>query len=75
MAYLIYQVAVGPESELYEICIDSVARYCERFGIKHMVQREPKLCIAPVHSQRSDNALRLGYLPIFEKEKRLPLKL
>lgn len=65
---LIYQVAVGPERSLYESCIASVSRYCQRYGITHHVQREPILKIVPQDSHRSEGALRLGYLPIFEKE-------
>ncbi len=64
---LIYQVAVGEVPEFYAPCIASVARYCERYDIEHIVQREPLLKIAPLASKRSVNALRLGYLPIFEK--------
>ena len=65
---LIYQVAVGEVPAFYERCIDSVNRYCNRYGIVHHVQREPLLKIAPKDSKRSTNALRLGFLPIFEKE-------
>jgi len=65
---LIYQVAVGEVPAYYETCIESVARYCWRHGIAHHVQREPLLKIAPKASKRSENALRLGYLPIYEKE-------
>lgn len=68
---LIYQVAVGDVPAFYWDCIDSVARYCERVGCDHVVQREPLLRIAPVKSARSENALRLGYLPILEKENAL----
>ena len=67
-ARLIYQVAVGEVPAFYERCIDSVNRYCNRYGIVHHVQREPLLKISPKCSKRSENALRLGYLPIFEKE-------
>ena len=73
MTYMIYQVAVGPERELYETCMNSVARYCARFGIKHVIQREPSLRITPLRNHRSPDALRLGYLPIFEKENALAL--
>lgn len=65
---LIYQVAVGEVPPFYETCMASVERYCERHGFKHIVQREPKLRIVPRNSKRSQNALRLGYLPIYEKE-------
>jgi len=65
---LIYQVAVGEVPGYYQCCIDSVARYAARIGAEHIVQRQPILKIAPLMSQRSENALRLGYLPIYEKE-------
>lgn len=65
---LVYQVAVGEVPRFYEGCIHSVARYCQRYGFHHVVQREPILRIAPLKSARSENALRLGYLPIYEKE-------
>lgn len=67
-AALIYQVAVGPTPPFYETCIASVARYCQRHNYAHIVEREPKLRIAPLKSARSVNALRLGYLPIYEKQ-------
>jgi len=69
--HLIYQVAIGPQSALYEQCIKSVAKYCERIGAAHYVQREPILKIKPDPrtTNRSEEAVsRLGYLPIFEKE-------
>lgn len=65
---LIYQVAVGEVPAFYEPCIASVARYCKKYGIEHRVQTHPVLKIRPTKSQRSDNALRLGYLPIYEKQ-------
>lgn len=64
---LIYQVKVGETPAFYDDCIASVARYCKRFGIMHVVQTDPVLKIRPLASKRSENALRLGYLPIFEK--------
>lgn len=70
MKRLIYQVAVGPQSELYKKCIQSVKEYCEKYDITHIVQNIPLLMIKPDPSlsNRSDGASRLGYLPIFEKE-------
>jgi lipopolysaccharide biosynthesis glycosyltransferase len=71
MKRLIYQVAVGKTSALYEHCIKSVASYAEKYGIEHIVQREPILRIKPnpFISNRSKEAVdRLGYLPIYEKE-------
>jgi len=66
--YLIYQAKVGETPAFYDDCVASVARYCSRFGIAHVVQTEPILRISPLASQRSGNASRLGYLPIYEKE-------
>lgn len=72
MRRLIYQVAVGKPSALYEHCIQSVADYCERIGADHIVLREPKLRIRPdvFGSGRSRESWEKhgGYLPIFEKE-------
>lgn len=70
MSKMIYQVAVGPKSKLYETCIESVAEYAKLIGAKHIVQREAKLRIKPnpFSSNRSEGASRLGYLPIYEKE-------
>lgn len=65
---LVYQVKVGHTPAFYDTCIESVKRYCERIGADHHVQTEPILRIAPKRSYRSVNALRLGYLPIYEKE-------
>lgn len=67
MPDLIYQVKVGNTPAFYDSCIDSARCYCERLGIGHVVQTEPILRIRPLSSKRSANALRLGYLPIFEK--------
>lgn len=58
---------MGECQEFYAQCVASVARYCEKYHIEHRVQTEPKLKIAPRDSKRSTNAMRLGYLPIFEK--------
>ncbi len=71
MKGLIYQVAVGESCALYETCIDSVEQYCRRWKIKHIIQREPLLRISPLTNHRSANSLKLGYLPIFEKENAL----
>ena len=71
MDRMIYQVAVGKQSNLYEHCIKSVANYCKKYNIKHIVQTEPILKIRPDLNRtgRSKEAVeRLGYLPIFEKE-------
>ena len=71
MDRMIYQVAVGKQSNLYEHCIKSVANYCKKHNLKHIVQTEPILKIRPDLNRtgRSKEAVeRLGYLPIFEKE-------
>jgi alpha-N-acetylglucosamine transferase len=68
---MIYQVYVGQSSALYDRCVASVASYCDRHHITHIVQREPVLRIRPdmTRTLRSHEAVeRLGYLPIFEKE-------
>lgn len=71
MKRLIYQVAVGKQSKLYEWCIASVVDYCKKYDIDHIVQREPILKIGPEDwdkSNRSANCKNFGYLPIYEKE-------
>ena len=47
MKQMIYQVAVGPKSKLYEHCIDSVANYCKKFVFSHIVHRRTILRIYP----------------------------
>ena len=47
MDRMIYQVAVGKQSNLYEHCIKSVANYCKKNNLKHIVQTEPILKIRP----------------------------
>jgi len=70
MKTMIYQVKVGSNPPaFYDVCIRSVAEYCEKFGIDHIVQTKPVLKIRPLNSHRSVNAVeKLGYLPIYEKE-------
>jgi lipopolysaccharide biosynthesis glycosyltransferase len=71
MKQMIYQVSVGKPSNLYQACIDSVNKYCKKYGIDHIIQTEPILKIVPDLSRtgRSKEAVeRLGYLPIYEKE-------
>jgi hypothetical protein len=72
MKRLIFQVSVGPQSDLYKHCIRSVHYYCERNGIDHFVQTTPKLWIKPdpFTGQRSAESYEKygGFLPIFEKE-------
>ena len=67
MRRLIFQVAVGEVPPFYAPCMASVKDYAERIGAHYIALTEPVLRIVPKASQRSDNALRLGYLPIFEK--------
>jgi hypothetical protein len=68
MRRLVYQISLGETPAFYQDCIASVERYCDRLNVDHFIQTEPILKIQPVNSARSDNALRLGYLPIYEKE-------
>ena len=71
MKRMIYQVAVGKQSNLYTHCIKSVNAYCAKYNISHIVQTDPKLKIRPdlERTGRSKEAVeRLGYLPIYEKE-------
>lgn len=71
MKRMIYQVAVGAQSNLYTHCIQSVGRYCAKYNISHVVQTNPILKVRPDLNRtgRSKEAVeRLGYLPIFEKE-------
>lgn len=66
---MIFQVAVGDVPAFYDRCMSSVASYALRVGADYQCATEPVLRIVPKNSQRSENALRLGYLPIFEKEQ------
>jgi len=71
MKRLIFQVSVGKPSKLYETCIQTVADYCKKYSIDHIVLTEPKLKIRPdvKRTGRSKEAVeKLGYLPIYEKE-------
>ena len=67
MRRLVWQVYIGQRRPLWESCLDSIEAYCERHGFEHRVLTEPVLRIVPLKSQRSEGALRMGYLPIFEK--------
>ena len=74
MKRLIYQVCLGENknSKLYEHCIDSVSKYCDKYGITHQVLRRPILKIRPdpFSGNRSTESYvkHGGYLPIYEKE-------
>ena len=47
MKKLIFQVSVGKPSKLYTTCINSVAEYCKKYSIDHIILTEPKLKIRP----------------------------
>ena len=74
MKRLIFQIyiPIRGQSNLYNLCTDSVAKYCKKYGIDHVIMREPKLRINPDMSRTQRNKIGLmkeaGYLPIFEKE-------
>jgi len=72
MKRMIFQVAVGKPSKLYDHCIRSVSDYCDKYDIKHIVLSQPKLRIKPdiFSSGRSEESYMKygGYLPIYEKE-------
>lgn len=71
---MIYQVCIGKEanSKLYQYCIESVAAYCQRYNIQHMVQTSPLLNFRPdpevSHRSKESYEKHGGFLPIFEKE-------
>ena len=66
MNRMIYQVAVGSQSKLYLHCIESVSKYCAKFGIIHIVQNEPILKIRPDETRtgRSKEAVNLSLIHI-----------
>lgn len=74
MKRLIFQIylPIRGENNLYNTCVDSVAQYCKKHNIDHIVMREPKLRINPDMKRTNRNKVGLmkeaGYLPIFEKE-------
>lgn len=72
MKRVIYQVYVGKRSALYDHCVSSVAAYCEKYKIEHVVQRKPILRIKPdiFATNRSKESYEKhgGFLPIYEKE-------
>jgi len=44
---LIYQVYVGGKKlKLYDYCIESVKKYCEKYDLDHIVQMHPRLMIS-----------------------------
>lgn len=72
MKKLIYQVYTGNQSNLYDHCVDSVAKYAKRIGVEHIVQREAILRIAPdakvTNRSTESYSKHGGFLPIYEKE-------
>ena len=72
MKKLIFQVAVGQISKLYDFCVKSVEDYAKEVGADYILLREPKLKIKPnpATSNRSKASWQKygGYLPIYEKE-------
>ena len=72
MKRLIYQVYVGKRSKLYDYCTASVKEYCRKYGIAHVIQRQPILRIKPdvFATNRSNESYEKhgGFLPIYEKE-------
>lgn len=68
MKTLIYQVKVSNPPAFYDVCIDSVKNYCNKYGADHIVQTTPILKITSSHPQRKGAMDRHGFLPIFEKE-------
>ncbi len=75
MKRLIYQVYMGKRKNLYDTCVESVKRYCEKYNIEHRIQTQPILRIKPniFQNNRPDHVMRLGYLPILEKENAFDL--
>ena len=55
---MIFQVAVGPQSNLYAHCIESVSNYCDKHDITHHVLTAPQLWIKPdpFNSGRSEES-------------------
>lgn len=76
---LVYQVCLGQQknSKLYSHCISSVADYCKRYDIEHIVQTVPKLKIKPdvFATNRSKESYEKhgGFLPVYEKENAFDL--
>lgn len=72
MRRLIYQVYLGARNNLYDTCVESVERYCEKYKIDHVVQRSPLLRIKPdvfvTNRSKESYEKHGGFLPIYEKE-------
>ena len=75
MRRLIYQVYVGPDSTLYDVCTKSVQDYAERHGLDWVVQNQPILKIKPdvfaTNRSQASYEKHGGFLPIYEKENAL----
>ena len=74
MKKLIYQVAIGPQTNLYDYCTNSAEEYAKRIGADYIKQTQPILRIAPnpfmnEREGKTGGWKKLGYMPIFEKEK------
>ena len=63
---------LGKPSKLYDVCTKSVADYCKKYDIDHIIQRDPILKIKPdvFATNRSKESYEKhgGFLPIYEKE-------
>lgn len=73
MKKLIYQVAIGPQTNLYDYCTNSAEEYAKRIGADYIKQTQPILRIAPnpfmnEREGKTGGWKKLGYMPIFEKE-------
>lgn len=88
MRNLIYQVNIIQGEDTYADCIKSVAAYCKKYDIEHIVQTEPLLKIKPKTNYRNrkyfeyDEKIRkyhrfhtvhVPYLLIYEKENAFDL--
>lgn len=73
MKKLVYQVAIGAQSKLYDFCTNSAKEYANRIGADYIKQTQPILRIAPnpfmnEREGKTGGWKKLGYMPIFEKE-------
>jgi len=73
MKRLVYQFAVGKQSNLYKHCIQSAKEYADKVDADYHLLTQPKLRIVPdvFRTEREGKTggwKQLGYLPIFEKQ-------
>ena len=72
MKKLIYQVYLGKQSKLYDVCTETVKAYAKRINADYICQTSPILKIKPdvFLTNRSTESYEKhgGFLPIFEKE-------